>query len=77
MKLASCSPSQPATVKWVDEGPYAVRLASLGIRPGAHIQIIGKTTGSGLILKVEENRVAIHRSMADQIEIDLLEGAHV
>jgi Fe2+ transport system protein FeoA len=49
----------------------------LGIRPGAHIQIIGKTTGSGLILKVEENRVAIHRSMADQIEIDLLEGAHV
>ena len=77
MKLSSCAPADLARVIGVVEGPYATRLASFGIRPGAQIQILGKTTGAGLIVKVEENRVAIHRSMAREIEVEVPESTHV
>jgi len=77
VKLSACDLAQLATVSQVADGPYATRLASFGIRPGAQIQIIGKTTGSGLILKVEENRVAIHKSMAQEIDIELSVVTHV
>lgn len=46
------------------------RLMSLGIRKGASIQILRKTTGGGLLFRVEDHRVVLQKSLADLIEVN-------
>lgn len=60
---------QKAVVESIDIGPYASRLLSAGIRKGTNIEFIKKTTGGGLLFKVEEHRVVIHKSLASSIQI--------
>lgn len=45
------------------------RLMSLGLRKGARIQRLRKTTGGGILFRVEEHRVVLQKSLADLIEV--------
>ena len=45
------------------------RLMSLGIRKGAQIQRLRKTTGGGILFRVEDHRVVLHRSLGELIEV--------
>jgi Fe2+ transport system protein FeoA len=53
----------------INIGPYASRLLSAGIRKGANLEFIKKTTGGGLLFKVEQHRVVIHKSLASTIQV--------
>lgn len=61
---------QKSIVKSIDIGPYASRLLSAGIRKGANLEFIKKTTGGGLLFKVEEHRVVVHKSLAASIQVE-------
>lgn len=45
------------------------RLMSLGIRKGARIEKLRKTTGGGILFRIEDHRVVVHSSLTDLIEV--------
>jgi Fe2+ transport system protein FeoA len=45
------------------------RLMSLGIRKGARVEKLRKTTGGGILFRIEDHRVVVHRSLTDLIEV--------
>jgi Fe2+ transport system protein FeoA len=45
------------------------RLMSLGIRKGARIEKLRKTTGGAILFRIEDHRVVVHRSLTDLIEV--------
>lgn len=49
--------------------PHEARLSTLGVRRGATIQLIRKTTSGGILFRVEDHRVVIHKSVAQKIEV--------
>ncbi|MEN9736276.1 MAG: hypothetical protein RL129_986 [Actinomycetota bacterium] len=69
MIATSLPKGQKAVVHSIDIGPYSSRLISVGIRKGANLEFIKKTTGGGLLFKVEEHRVVIHKSLASAIQV--------
>lgn len=48
---------------------HEARLSTLGVRRGATIQLIRKTTSGGILFRVEDHRVVIHKSVAQKIEV--------
>jgi Fe2+ transport system protein FeoA len=45
------------------------RLMALGIRKGARIEKMRKTTGGGILFRIEDHRVVVHHSLTDLIEV--------
>lgn len=68
--LSELAPGQKASVYAV-LGPgkgVQLRLSSLGLRPGANVQVVGRGPGRGPILvEVNGTRVAIGRGLAKRI----------
>lgn len=69
MKASELSETTPAVISGLTLDVMSGRLMALGLRKGARIQKLRKTTGGGLLFKVEEHRVVIHRSLAELIEV--------
>lgn len=81
MKLSAARPGQPLTVLGPrgitsPEGPsaptdarLALRLAELGVRPGAPLQILSRTSGGGAILAIGDDRLAVSRQILAGIEV--------
>lgn len=44
------------------------RLNSVGIRPGADIQVLGRTSSRGYLVKVDDTRLVLSRELARTIE---------
>lgn len=70
MKASELEIKSPAIVSGLVLNVMSGRLMSLGIRKGASIQIIRKTTGGGLLLRVEDHRVVLQKSLAELIEVN-------
>jgi Fe2+ transport system protein FeoA len=81
MKLDAARPGQPLTVlgsrgDTSPRGPSAaaaarvsLRLAELGVRPGARLQILSRTSGGGAILAIGDDRLAVSRQILASIEV--------
>jgi Fe2+ transport system protein FeoA len=50
-------------------GAVTRRLAELGIRPGADLQIQSRTSGGGAILAIGDDRIAVSRQILAGIEV--------
>lgn len=46
------------------------RLAEMGIRVGAHIKVLYRTTGGGRVLSVDGARIAIDSRLASSIQAE-------
>lgn len=46
------------------------RLAEMGIRRGARIRVLRRTSGGGLVLAVNGSRIAVDSELAAAIEVD-------
>lgn len=69
VKASELKTKSPAIVSGLILDVMSGRLMSLGIRKGASIQRLRKTTGGGILFRVEDHRVVLHRSLAELIEV--------
>lgn len=69
MRANLLTAKQQGVVATIEEGPYSTRLMSLGIRKGAIIQKLRSTTGGGILFRVEDHRVVLHKNLAASIEV--------
>ncbi len=69
MKASELKAKNPASVSGHILEVMSGRLMSLGIRKGASIQKLRKTTGGAILFRVEDHRVVLHRSLAELIEV--------
>lgn len=61
-----------ATVQSVDAEPaIRRRLAEMGIRPGATLRVMYRTTGGGRVVSVGGARVALDRELAAAVTLDV------
>ncbi len=60
-----------ATVKSVGADPAVRRrLAEMGIRPGATVRVMYRTTGGGRVVSVGGARVALDRELSAAVTLD-------
>jgi Fe2+ transport system protein FeoA len=69
VKASELEVSQPAIVSGLILDVMSGRLMSLGVRKGARIQKLRKTTGGAILFRVEDHRVVLHRSLAELVEV--------
>jgi|APIni6443716594_1056825.scaffolds.fasta_scaffold1583723_1 Fe2+ transport system protein FeoA len=54
----------------------SLRLAELGVRPGARLRILSRTSGGGAILAIGDDRLAVSRQILASIEVSEDVPAH-
>jgi ferrous iron transport protein A len=54
----------------------SLRLAELGVRPGARLRILSRTSGGGAILAIGDDRLAVSRRILASIEVSDEVPAH-
>ena len=59
-----------ARVRSVAEQPLRVRMASMGLRPGAEVQVIARAASGSRIVKVGDARLTVARELAVDIEVE-------
>jgi Fe2+ transport system protein FeoA len=69
MKASELTEARPAIISGLTLNVMSGRLMSLGLRKGARIQRLRKTTGGGILFRVEEHRVVLQKSLAELIEV--------
>lgn len=69
MKATDLKVGSAAIVTGLNFDVMSGRLMSLGVRKGSRIEKLRKTTGGGILFKVEDHRVVVHRSLTDLIEV--------
>lgn len=69
VKASELESERSAIVSGLTLNIMSARLISLGIRKGVHIQKLRKTTGGGILFRVEEHRVVLHKSLAELVEV--------
>lgn len=69
MNASQLDPARPALISGLTLDVMSGRLMAVGLRKGARIEKIRKTTGGGFLFKVEEHRVVLHRSLAELIDV--------
>jgi ferrous iron transport protein A len=47
------------------------RLAELGLRPGAALQVLARTSGGGALLGLGDDRLAVARSVLAGVEVEI------
>lgn len=68
LTLAAAPVGTPFTLASTDvERPQARRLATMGMRVGAPLRVLGKTAGGGRIVDVAGSRIALDRGVAAQL----------
>lgn len=54
-----------------DTHPSSRRLAELGLRPGAHVQIMRRTSGGGRLVGIGPSRMALDGASLTAIHVEL------
>lgn len=68
--LHSLRVGQTAEVVAVANQPLAVRMQSMGIRPGAVLTVLAKTASSSRLVRVGDARLALAKDICRSIEVD-------
>lgn len=50
-------------------GAVTRRLAELGVRPGAQVRILSRTSGGGALIALGDDRLAVSREILTSIEV--------
>jgi ferrous iron transport protein A len=67
--LADLDVGARATVTSLDLGPMLRRrLAELGVRPGAEITVLHRTSGGGRVVAVQDGRIALDRATVSRLQ---------
>ncbi|WP_203567324.1 FeoA family protein [Aestuariimicrobium ganziense] len=62
---------RPVLLRRVDGEPAVCRrLAALGLRRGAHLEVVQRTVGGGIVVAVAEARIALGRELADRLTVE-------
>lgn len=69
MNASQLTNGQAAIVTDVEPNAMQSKLISLGVRRGATIQLIRKTSSKGLLFRIEDHRAVIHNSIAKHISV--------
>ncbi|HEY6934184.1 MAG TPA: FeoA family protein [Marmoricola sp.] len=48
---------------------HRLRLAQLGVRVGARVRVLGRTSGGGRVLGIGSARLAVDRATAGRVEV--------
>lgn len=59
-----------AQVSAVGDQPLRVRMASMGLRPGAEISVISRGASGSRIVRVGDARLSVARELAATIEVE-------
>ena len=51
------------------EPDLAVRLSTLGLRRGAHVELVQRTSGGGRVVAVADSRIALDASVARRLRV--------
>ncbi len=78
MNLGSADAGPALTVVCAHAGSAAVsrRLAELGIRPGARLRIVSRTSGRGAIVAIGDDRLAVSQAILAAVEVTDQVPAH-
>ncbi|MDP1720333.1 MAG: FeoA family protein [Candidatus Nanopelagicaceae bacterium] len=67
MNLATLKQNRGAIVVAIGEDRHLSQLQSSGIQPGANIELVGRTSSHGLLVKVDDTRLVLSRDLAEEI----------
>lgn len=71
MLLADVPLGQEAVLAGRGQGRLpALRLAELGLRPGARVVVLHRTAGGGRVVGVGHGRVALDRTVTSALEVE-------
>lgn len=68
MDLSALDLNQMAVVSKLGDQWQEGRLRSVGIRIGAKVQVIGRTSSRGYLVKVDDTRLVLSRELAQTID---------
>ncbi|MDP1720336.1 MAG: FeoA family protein [Candidatus Nanopelagicaceae bacterium] len=67
MNLATVEPNRRAVVVAIREDRHLSRFRALGILPGASIEVVGRTSSRGVLVKVDDTRLVLGQDLAEKI----------
>lgn len=67
MNLATVKHNEEAVIDSIGQDRYLSRLRSVGIRPGASIEVVGRTSSRGFLVKVDDTRLVLSYDLAEKI----------
>ena len=70
--LFTMSVGDRARIVRVQEHALTVRMASMGIRPGAEVRLLARAASGGRVVRVGDARLTLGRDLACGVEVELL-----
>lgn len=70
MNLTALKQNRRAVVVAIRDDRHLNRLRSSGIRPGAKIELVGRTSSRGFLVKVDDTRLVLGYDLAEKISCD-------
>ena len=67
MNLTDLEQNKEAVVISIRDDRHLSRLRSSGIRPGAKIELVGRTSSRGFLVKVDDTRLVLGYEIAEKI----------
>jgi Fe2+ transport system protein FeoA len=67
MNLTDLEQNKEAVVISIRDDRHLSRLRSSGIRPGANIALVGRTSSRGFLVKVDDTRLVLGYEIAEKI----------
>ena len=72
MKVTALIQNKRAVVVAIGDDRYLSRLRSSGIRPGAKIELVARTSSRGYLVKVDDTRLVLGYDLAEKIRCDYI-----
>lgn len=60
----------PARILAIAERPQRVRMAAMGLRPGAEVRVLARSASGSRIVRVGDARLTVARELAASIEVE-------
>lgn len=73
MTLYALAVGSRARIVSVSEQPLRVRMASMGIREGAEVEVIARAASGSRIVRVGDARLSVAKALAAGIEVEPLD----
>lgn len=70
MNVTALKQNRQAVVVAIGDDRYLSRLRSRGIRPGAKIELVARTSSRGFLVKVDDTRLVLGYDLAEKIRCD-------
>ncbi|HUW87018.1 MAG TPA: FeoA family protein [Candidatus Paceibacterota bacterium] len=72
MNMTAMEQNRRAVVVTIGDDRHLNRLRSSGIRAGANIELVGRTSSRGFLVKVDDTRLVLGYDLAEKITCDYI-----